>query len=64
MVEMERTKKQEEKKKPVEKGAALLSELKTTLKGRDDSQKIGKEEIYHGALEDILSSEYNIVHDR
>ncbi|KAF6027251.1 FMNL2 [Bugula neritina] len=56
MVEMERTKKQEEKKKPVEKGAALLSELKTTLKGRDDSQKIGKEEIYHGALEDILSN--------
>ena len=49
--------KENQQKKTQNAQAAMMSELKSNIavKRPKDSRKIGKDEIYHGALEDILT---------
>lgn len=49
--------KETQAKKSQNAQAAMMSELKSNIgvKRPKDSRKIGKDEIYHGALEDILT---------
>lgn len=61
MAQQQQEVKQAVAKKSINAQAAMMSELKSKVKPpnrQQDTRKIAKDEIYHGALEDILTGEH------